>query len=72
MKKTLISIAFILLAAWNAYLTSELANVYTELKDVYAYLATEIKTRKQNESAIEKDLRLLRTDTDILLHGYKE
>ena len=41
-------------------------------KDLYAQLQTEQNERKQNESAIDKDLRLLKTDTDILMHGYKE
>ena len=44
----------------------------TKYKDLYAQLQTEQNERKQNESAIDKDLRLLKTDTDILMHGYKE
>lgn len=72
MKKIWTSLIFILLVAWNMYLTSEITNIYAELKEVYAHLATEIKTRKQNESAIDKDLRLLKTDTDILLYSYEE
>lgn len=74
MKKTWISFALVLLllVAWNVYLTSELTNVYTEIKELYIHLLTEMNTRQQNDSAIEKDLRLLRTDTDILLYGYEE
>lgn len=44
----------------------------TKYKDLHAQLQTEQNERKQNESAIDKDLRLLKTDTDILMHGYKE
>lgn len=44
----------------------------TKYKDLCTQLQTEQNERKQNESAIDKDLRLLKTDTDILLHGYKE
>ena len=44
----------------------------TKYKDLYAQLQIEQNERKQNESAIDKDLRLLKTDTDILIHGYKE
>ena len=44
----------------------------TKYKDLYTQLQTEKNERKQNESAIDKDLRLLKTDTDILMHGYKE
>lgn len=74
MKKIWISFALVLLllVAWNVYLTSELTNVYTEIKELYIHLLTEMNTRQQNDSAIEKDLRLLRTDTDILLYGYEE
>ncbi len=44
----------------------------TKYKDLYAQLQAEQNERKQNESAIDKDLRLLKTDTDILMQGYKE
>ena len=44
----------------------------TKYSDLYTQLQTVNTERKQNESAIEKDLRLLRTDTDILLYGYEE
>lgn len=44
----------------------------TKYNDLYTQLQTVNTERKQNESAIEKDLRLLRTDTDILLYGYEE
>ena len=50
--------------------------VYIDMNTKYSDLYTQLQTinteRKQNESAIEKDLRLLRTDTDILLYGYEE
>lgn len=50
--------------------------VYIDMDIKYNDLCTQLQAesieRKQNESAIEKDLRLLRTDTDILLYGYKE
>lgn len=72
MKKIWTNLVLILLVAWNIYLTSEITNVYAEIKELYTHLLTEIKTRKQNESAIDKDLRLLKTDTDILLHSYEE
>ena len=44
----------------------------TKYDNLHAQLQTEQNERKQNESAIDKDLRLLKTDTDILMHGYKE
>ena len=72
MKKIWTSLVLILLVAWNVYLTTEIANLYTEIKELYIHLLTEINTREQNESAIEKDLRLLKTDTDILMRGYEE
>lgn len=72
MKKIWTSLVLILLVAWNTYLTSEISNLYTEIAELYVHLLTEMKTRQQNESAIDKDLRLLKTDTDILLHSYEE
>lgn len=47
-------------------------DINTKYKDLHTQLQTEQNERKQNESAIDKDLRLLKTDTDILMHGYKE
>lgn len=44
----------------------------TKYNDLHIQLQAEKYERKQNESAIDKDLRLLKTDTDILMHGYKE
>ena len=44
----------------------------TKYNDLHTQLQAEKYERKQNESAIDKDLRLLKTDTDILMHGYKE
>ena len=47
-------------------------DITTKYNDLYAQLQVESSERKQNESAIDKDLRLLKTDTDILLHSYEE
>lgn len=63
---------FILFVLLIALVCVVYTDMNTKYNDLYIQLQTESIKRKQNESAIEKDLRLLRTDTDILLYGYEE
>ena len=64
----LITVLFILLIA---LICAVYVDMNTKYNDLHAQLQTESTERKQNESAIDKDLRLLKTDTDILFN-YKE
>lgn len=52
------------------------AAVYVDMNTKYNDLCTQLQVekneRQQDNSAIEKDLRLLKTDTDILMYGYEE
>lgn len=63
---------FILFVLLIALVCIVYIDMNTKYSDLYTQLQTINTERKQNESAIEKDLRLLRTDTDILLYGYEE
>lgn len=63
---------FILFVLLIALVCIVYIDMNTKYNDLYIQLQTINTERKQNESAIEKDLRLLRTDTDILLYGYEE
>lgn len=63
---------FILFVLLIALVCVVYIDMNTKYNDLYTQLQTVNTERKQNESAIEKDLRLLRTDTDILLYGYEE
>lgn len=63
---------FILFVLLIALVCIVYIDMNTKYSDLYTQLQTVNTERKQNESAIEKDLRLLRTDTDILLYGYEE
>lgn len=63
---------FILFVLLIALVCVVYIDMNTKYNNLYIQLQTESIKRKQNESAIEKDLRLLRTDTDILLYGYEE
>lgn len=63
---------FILFVLLIALVCIVYIDMNTKYNDLYTQLQTVNTERKQNESAIEKDLRLLRTDTDILLYGYEE
>lgn len=62
-------VLFILLIALVA---AVYIDMNTEYNDLCTQLQVEKNERQQNDSAIEKDLRLLKTDTDILMHGYEE
>lgn len=62
-------ILFVLLIALICIVYVDMSAKYN---DLYTLLQIESTERKQNESAIDKDLRLLKTDTDILLHNYEE
>lgn len=64
----LITVLFILLIA---LICAVYVDMNTKYNDLCTQLQTESTERKQNESAIDKDLRLLKTDTDILFN-YKE
>lgn len=64
----LITILFILLIA---LICAVYVDMNTKYNDLCARLQIESTERKQNESAVDKDLRLLKTDTDILFN-YKE
>lgn len=63
---------FILFVLLIALVCIVYIDMNTKYNDLYTQLQAVNTERKQNESAIEKDLRLLRTDTDILLYGYEE
>lgn len=63
---------FILFVLLIALVCIVYIDMNTKYSDLYTQLQAENTERKQNETAIEKDLRLLRTDTDILLYGYEE
>lgn len=63
---------FILFVLLIALICIVYVDVSTKYNDLYTLLQIESTERKQNESAIDKDLRLLKTDTDILLHSYEE
>lgn len=64
----LITVLFILLIA---LICAVYVDMNTKYNDLCTRLQIESTERKQNESAIDKDLRLLKTDTDILFN-YKE
>lgn len=65
----LITVLFILLIA---LICAVYVDMNTKYNDLCTQLQMESIERKQNESAIDKDLRLLKTDTDILMHSYEE
>lgn len=63
---------FVLFVLLIALICVVYVDINAKYSDLYAQLQAESSERKQNESAIDKDLRLLKTDTDILLYSYKE